>query len=324
MVVRQWRMPCLLLLFTGIGIQGCGFRSRSQPEGDAQIVRVGDRQYGMMELQRYFDSRLSDFRDSDNIDVVKSALLDSFVDDKLLLNQAEQMNIEPAPEDLQAIHDRLSADSGIPAGDFRNDAELEKSMAEDLRIRSYLHDHLFKGLEVTNEECEAYYEDHLDGFVRNDVVHVREILVEDEAQAIKIQASLKANRNKNFMELARIYSKAPTAVEGGDLGSFQRGELPEEFEKVVFPLAAGTISKIVPSQYGYHIFFVEEKIRAHQQKFYEVKDQIKEKLLLERQRAALDDELASLAKRIMIEVDPSALDFRYVGTRYAPRGGKGQ
>ncbi len=324
MKAKRRLSPCLLLLSAVIWIQGCGLGSRPQPAGDIAIVRVGDRQYGMIELQGYFDSRLNEFLDPGKIDVVKSALLDSFVDEKLLLSQAEQRKIEPVPEDLEAVREEFSAGSGVPAGNLRDDADLERNMTDNLIIRSYLYDYLFRDLVVTDEECEAYYREHLDEFVRNDVVHVREILVDEEAKAKEILASLKTSRNKNFMELARIYSKAPTAVEGGDLGSFQRGELPEEFEKVVFPLAAGTISKIVPSQYGYHIFFVEEKIAAHRQKLYEVVDQIREKLLLERQRAVLDDELASLVKRIRVEIYPNVLDFRYVGNRYAPRGGKSQ
>jgi peptidyl-prolyl cis-trans isomerase C len=65
------------------------------------------------------------------------------------------------------------------------------------------------------------------------------------------------------------------APDGGDLGTFQKGELPEEFEKAIFPLAPGSVSKIVSSRYGYHIFLVEEKVLAHQQRLVEVKDQIR-------------------------------------------------
>ena len=109
-------------------------------------------------------------------------------------------------------------------------------------------------------------------------------LADDRATAEKAISLLRANRNKNFGELARLYSKGPSAADGGDLGSFQRGELPEEFERVVFSLSPGTSSKIVQSKYGYHIFLVEEKVLAHQQKLYEVREQIRELLLLDRER----------------------------------------
>ena len=155
--------------------------------------------------------------------------------------------------------------------------------------------------------------------MRNDVVRLREILVDDAAEAQKIQVLLAAKRNKNFSELARIYSKANSAAEGGDLGTFQSGELPEEFEKVVFALSPGTASKIVRTKYGYHLFLVEEKILAHQLKLWEVRDEISEKLLGEREREIINRELESLVKQIRVEIHRDKLDFKYIGTRFGSR-----
>ena len=134
--------------------------------------------------------------------------------------------------------------------------------------------------------------------------------------AEKIQDLLKAKANKNFGNLARVYSRAPSAAEGGDLGLFERGDLPEEFEKAVFKLSPGSVSKVVRTQYGYHIFLVEEKIMAHQQKLIEVKDQIKEKLRLERERAIINGEIESLRKEIPVVIHRNLLGFHYMGTRF--------
>ncbi len=172
---------------------------------------------------------------------------------------------------------------------------------------------------VTEPEGEAYYKEHLADYVRNDIVRLREILVDDPAQAQKIQTLLAAKRYKNFGELARIYSKANSAAEGGDLGTFQRGDLPEEFEKVVFSLPPGTASKIVRTKYGYHLFLVDEKILAHQLKFWEVRDEINERLLGEREREIIRKELDSLAKQFTIEIHRDQLGFKYIGARFSSR-----
>jgi parvulin-like peptidyl-prolyl isomerase len=311
-------LPLLLCL------HGCGLKERLGSGEEAALLRVGDKGFGQDDLARFFNSRLQEFRDSADADAAKSALLDSFIEEQLLLRQAEQLKIEPNQQALDSMRENLAASGAGSGGDLKNDRDLGQSMEESLKIQGYLHDHLFKGLSVSKEECEAYYKEHLNAFVSNDVVHVREILVADEAQAGKILALLKANRSNNFNELARLYSKAPAAAAGGDMGTFQRGELPEEFEKVIFPLTPGTASKIVRTRYGYHIFLVEEKILAHRQKYYEVEDKIREKLLVERQRAALDNELASLADTIPIQLDRDRLDFKYVGAGPAARGRKFQ
>ena len=220
------------------------------------------------------------------------------------------------------MREKLSQSADGNGSGAGHNKDIAQSMMDSLKIQQYLHDYPFKNLSVTNEECEAYYKEHLGDFVSNDVVHVSEILVDSAEQAQKIQAALKAKHNKNFAELARLYSKAPTAADGGVLGSFQRGELPEDFEKVIFPLTPGNVSKTISTQYGYHTFKVDEKILAHQQHFYEVESQIHEKLLQERQRVALDKELASLTNQMPVEVDRDGLGFKYTGSRLAARGGK--
>ncbi len=298
-------------------------RSFLHDEASSTIaVKVGDRSYSKADLERYFDSRLSEFRDPKDADKIKSNLLESFIEDRLLLFQAESMNIEPNPETVRKMMEQMAASGLEGPGETANEnreAALKRNLTESLKMQQYLHDHLLKENTVPEEACEAYYNGHLGEFIRNDQVHLREILVDNQTQAEKLRAALKENQNKNFAELASVYSKAPSAADGGDLGTFQRGELPEQFEKVVFGLSPGTASKIVRTQYGYHIFLIEERISAHQMRYQEVRDQIREKLLREQERKLIEKELVTLTSRIPIEIHQNNLDFKYVGTHYAVR-----
>ena len=311
----------VLLLF----LSGCGFADRVRnlldfDDGGTVAVRVGQKKFNQSDLQRFFDTRLSDFRDPAHADKVKSSLLDAFIDEKLLLHQAERLKVSPDPQMLKSMIDRI-AESNANRQDAGRDPELERSLAESLQVQRYLYNFLFKNVSISEQECEDFYQEHLAEYVRNDEVHLREILVDDRDQAEKILSTLKASQNKNFSELARLYSKAPGAVDGGELGSFQRGDLPEVFEKAIFHLAPATTSRIVQTQYGFHIFLVEEKILAHQQHFYEVREQIQEKLRSERERGILKAELQSLVNQIPVEIHRDKLDFNYLGTRFSTRGG---
>ncbi len=321
----KWRYGIGVLLFPALLLStGCGLSDRirgffGEDDRSGAAVKVGNKLYSKSELERFFDSRLSEFRDPADADKVKSNLLESFIEDRLLLTAAESRNVEPNPQVLKTMMEKMAAGSADrpETADPKRDAELKKNLAESLKMQQYLHDYLLKDISITDEECEAYYKDHLSDYVRNDVVHVREILVDDSALATKILGLLAKDRGRNFAELARTYSKGPSAADGGDLGTFQRGELPEEFEGVVFQLTPGTVSKVVRTKYGFHIFVVEEKIPAHQQKFWEVKDQIKERLLQERERELINKELASLADRIPVEIYRDKLDFTFKSTRFA-------
>lgn len=321
---RRWHMLGLIFLPAFFCLESCGLRDRAKTESNPYVVWVGEKGYSKADLVSFFDSRLSELRSSDATDDVKSALLDSFIDEKLLLYKADELKIKPDPQALESMRNRLSASGGGSSSELKLDKGLEQNMIESLKVQDYLRNQVFRGLSVTQEECEAYYKEHIRDYVRNDIVKVREILVDTLEQAQNIQNLLRTNRNRNFEELARQYSKAPTAAEGGELGSFQRGELPEEFEKAIFPLAPGAISQIVRTQYGYHLFHLDEKTLAHQQKYSEVENQIQEKLLLERQREALTKELAALESQIKVQLIRDKLDFKYVGTRRAFRGGVSQ
>ena len=284
---------------------------------------IADKVFTKSDLQRFFDSRLSDFRDPDKADRVKSNLLETFVEERLLLLRAERLRVEPNPQIVQSTMARIAVENPKPSGPPSApgpDAELERSLAESLKIQQYLRDYLLRNVTVSEAECEEYYRQHLEDYVRNDVVHVREILVDDGARAERILSSLNQQKNKNFGELARVYSKAPSAADGGDLGTFQRGDLPENLEKVVFRLAPTMVSPIVQTRYGYHIFLLEEKILAHQQQFYEVKDEIQEKLLLQRERDLIARELDSLMKQIPVKIHLENLDFKYLGNRFSAEG----
>ncbi|MDD2807200.1 MAG: peptidylprolyl isomerase [Patescibacteria group bacterium] len=65
---------------------------------------------------------------------------------------------------------------------------------------------------------------------------------------------------ESFEKMAQEYSQDVTAVQGGDLGYFTKGEMVPEFEQAAFSLGPGQMSDIVKTRFGYHIIKVVEKI----------------------------------------------------------------
>lgn len=63
-----------------------------------------------------------------------------------------------------------------------------------------------------------------------------------------------------FAYLARLYSEDGSASKGGELGFMSRGQLVPEFAAVAFNLTSPkTVSKIVETEYGFHIIQLIEK-----------------------------------------------------------------
>jgi len=302
---------------------GCGMKdgiTGLYRSGSSEItaVQIGSKSYSKSDLDRYFDGRISEFNDPAYLDKVKSNLLESFIEEKLLLIKADQVGIKPNPQTIRNMMEKIKATgdgNSEEQADSGQEAELKRAVEDNLMMQQYLHDFVASKVSVSDRECESYYKEHLGDYVQNDVVRVSEILVDDLSLAQKLLVTLKEKSSKNFGDLARVYSKGVSAADGGYLGSFQRGELPEEFEKAIFVLAPGSYSKIVSTKYGYHIFGVQQKIPAHQQKFIEVHDQIREKLLLGREREIIDRELASLKENIPVVIHREILDFNYTESR---------
>jgi peptidyl-prolyl cis-trans isomerase SurA len=58
---------------------------------------------------------------------------------------------------------------------------------------------------------------------------------------------------ESFETLAILYSEDGSASEGGEIGYMAKGELDQEYAKTAFSLKKGGISKIVESEFGYHL-----------------------------------------------------------------------
>src|SRR5213078_1008008 len=89
-------------------------------------------------------------------------------------------------------------------------------------------------------EIRAYYAQHPSEFRSGEEVHVRQILVHDEATANDITGRLR--KGESFEDLSRQYSLAPNAKKGGEIGYVSRGELPKMFEEEIFSLKPGSVS----------------------------------------------------------------------------------
>ena len=82
---------------------------------------------------------------------------------------------------------------------------------------------------------------------------------DDAARAKATELAQAARSGQDFAELARKSSEdQATAVKGGDLGFFGRGQMVPEFEEAVFALEPGGIAGPVKSSFGYHVIKLEE------------------------------------------------------------------
>jgi hypothetical protein len=74
-----------------------------------------------------------------------------------------------------------------------------------------------------------------------------------EAKQLADDLLVKVANGEDFATLAGAYSDCPSRDAGGDLGFFPRGKMVKPFDDAAFALRPGQVSKLVETQFGYHI-----------------------------------------------------------------------
>ena len=85
----------------------------------------------------------------------------------------------------------------------------------------------------------------------------RHILVDDESFCEELK--LKIEGGTDFADVAREHSTCPSGQRGGDLGTFGRGQMVQEFDSVVFSAPLNEVQGPVRTQFGYHLIEVTSR-----------------------------------------------------------------
>ncbi len=159
-----------------------------------------------------------------------------------------------------------------------------------------------------NKEIADFYRKNKERFQEPGKVHAAHIVKnvgdgvsEEEASSAiaSIQKQLKAGAR--FETLADQYSDCPG--KGGDLGRFPRGQMVEEFDRVVFALEAGAISSVFQTVLGFHIAKVYERFPEYTKTLAEAREEICAQLGKEKERRAVERFVDALRVKADIRED---------------------
>ncbi len=214
----------------------------------------------------------------------KKQLIDTMVVRELVLKEAQKEGLDKS----QAVTDKLE--------------ELKKQVI----LQAYVKKKVEEQANLTDADLQKFYDQNKDKFTTGEQVRASHILVKTEPEAKEILQKLKGGAN--FEELARKNSiDAAAGAKGGDLGWFAKGTMIPEFEKVAFGLKEGELSGVVKTQFGYHIIKATGKRPAGVRSFAEVKDQIREQLLPQKQQDVLKKITEDTKKTVKYTINEEAL-----------------
>ncbi len=85
----------------------------------------------------------------------------------------------------------------------------------------------------------------------------RHILVDDEAKCQTLIDEIKGGAD--FGEIAKANSSCPSSRDGGNLGTFGRGQMVPEFDTACFDGEVGEVQGPIKTQFGFHAVQVTER-----------------------------------------------------------------
>ncbi len=309
-------LPSVFLLIILILSSACEKERKNAPpdpgfpkEENKLILKIEETSYFNSDFQNYL--RYAVGADIKSLPPASlSRLMDNFIEDKILLYEAKRQKINLTWEEKKKYLAKF-ASHPWPNGEKISLDEVETNILFDrLLIEKFTYE-LIKEIDVEEEEVSQYYEEHKEEFLRPERVKVSQILFKNEEKAIETLKKLKNASEENFREVARRESLGVEAWKGGEMGVYERGQLPFEMEGVVFSLKEGELSPVLESSYGYHIFRLDKRYEPELISLEEATPEIKIKLLNQKIRKFISDYLNELKENLEWTFYPQNLSFAY-------------
>ena len=278
-----------------LGVENPGIKQPEVPP-DRVIITVGDVKVTAAQFDKLIDSLQPQYRT-----LARGSGRKQFADNVVQMLTLAQ----------EAQRRKLTETSDYKTRALFQDANLKASM---------LVDQIGKDVQVSEADVRQYYADHKSEFEQ---VHARHILIRFQGSPVAVRAGAKdlteaealakaqEIRKKiqgglDFGELAKLESDdVSSGANGGELGTFKRGQMVPSFDEAAFTLKSGELSEPVKSQFGYHVIFV---VSHDSKSFEDVKAELETRLKSEQTPKVITKAIEDLQKS-----NPPVLDPEFFG-----------
>jgi peptidyl-prolyl cis-trans isomerase C len=179
------------------------------------------------------------------------------------------------------------------------DVKQMMSIQSDSVLANALAKKLSEDTHFTELDLRTYYDAHKNDFEEAKGSHIlirfkgssvplkpnEKDLTQEEALAKAQELRKQILAGADFATLAKTESDdTGSAVKGGDLGTFRKGQMVPAFDQAAFAVPVGQVSEPVKTQFGYHLIKITERTSKP---FEEAKTQIERELKPQMAREAV-------------------------------------
>lgn len=296
----------------------------AQPAAKTVVAKVNGTVITKQEVDRAVkvmlaQSQMQEPVPADTLKQAEAAALDQLTSAELLYQEAAKLSVKDLDKQIKEKVAQNRAKFKTEAefvealkGIDMTMGDMEDFTRKDIVINNFIEQRFSAKAAASDAEARKFYDENMDQYFKKpEAVKASHILVgadEKTSAAERKKAQEKAESilkrlkaGEEFAALAKAESSCPSASQGGDLGSFGRGQMVPAFEKAAFALKPGEVSGVVETEFGYHIIKVVEKQEEGAEKFEAVKDKISDFLKRQKVQQELSSYIDELRKNAKIE-----------------------
>ncbi|WP_366636746.1 peptidylprolyl isomerase [Aquisalimonas sp.] len=216
-------------------------------------------------------------------DALVNQVMEQLIMERLQLAHANRMGISVDDNTLNAAMQRIAQQNNMTLLQFRQAVAQEgidfsrfrEDLRTDIKLQRLHQQQVQRQIDVTSRDIEEFLEsrvgreDDTEFRVAHILISLPEAAAPEEAEAAQERAEAIVSRLRDgeddFARVAAEVSDAQDALEGGDLGWRQAGELPSMFQDEVMSLRSGEIAGPIRSSSGVHIVKLVDTRAADQE-----------------------------------------------------------
>jgi peptidyl-prolyl cis-trans isomerase C len=297
----------VLILAGATFVQSC----HTTKDRSLVIVSLNGHEIHRDEFERFIALKMGEFGTAEISDSIRSQLLDEYLKRRLVVDEAARIGLNVSNAEIEQ-----SADDNPQMKSTVASAVTREELARDLLVEKYYRQVALKDVRVSPEEVQQYIEKNQSRLTGRPGFLVREIRVQSKEQADRLHREV-TEGHRDFASVAKLHSDAPNADQTG-LAHYDEGQLPDVLEKAVAQLRPGDVSPVIESNYGFHIFKLEQRTLPHalEERRSQLDDrraQLSDELIARKNQQAVDTAIERLTSEATIKINDSALGFTYTG-----------
>lgn len=249
---------------------------------------------------------------------MRREVLNRLIEEALLRQRIKELGLKVGDEELEAAIQDVQKQNKLTRPQLEEAVRVQGMSFEDYRenLRQQILRFKLMGrevqskVEVTNQEIRDYFRENIDKYREDPSVRLNRLTFPLPEKATADQQTAVLNRAGEALKRLRqgepfdavLRAYAPQGAEGGDMGSFEAGQLTPSFAEAVRDLKPGEVSEPVPTPRGVHLLQVVERNPGRVRQFDSVKDEISRVLKERKTESRMKEWSEGLRKKAYIDV----------------------